>query len=73
MTQGTVLTCKETFSFKVNNKGRSITFKKGDRFWVTNTEVSQHSSNILNIARENKPIGYDFTPEQVQQYFMETC
>jgi len=71
MEQATILVCKETVSFKVGGKGRVITFKAGQRFWVTNSEYDQNSRKVLNVARLNMPMGfgYDFTPEQVAQYF----
>jgi hypothetical protein len=73
MKQCTPLTCKETFAFKVNGKGKAITFKQGQRFWVTNTEIDQKNRNVVNIARDGKSMGqgYDFTAEQVKAYFTE--
>lgn len=71
MKQCTTITCKETFAFKVNGKGRTMTFQKGQRFWVTNTEIDQRNRKIVNVAREGKNMGqgYDFSPEQVNAYF----
>lgn len=67
MKQATYLTAKETFSFKVNGKGRAVTFKQGQRFWVTSTENSQ----FISVARLDQPLGsgYEFSPEQVSKFF----
>jgi hypothetical protein len=71
MKQATPLTVRETFSFKVNGKGRTITFKKGQDAWVTNTQVDQQTRGVVNVARRGQVFGYDFTREQVEQFFME--
>ncbi len=66
MKQCTKLVCKETFSFKVT---KQVTFKKGQEFWVTNTEVNQNNDKVVIVARKNQKIGYNFRPEQVEQLF----
>jgi hypothetical protein len=71
MKQATSLTCKEPVSFKMDGKGRTITFKAGQEFWVTNSEVDQNNRQRLNVARNGAKIGYDFTPEQVSRYFVQ--
>jgi hypothetical protein len=67
--QCTVLVMKETLSFKVNGKGRTITFKPGQTFWVTNTQTDQTTRGIVNVARTGQRFGYDFTTDQVERFF----
>lgn len=73
MKQATTLVCKETFAFKNGGKGRAITFKAGQRFWVTNSEAGQKIDGVINVARAgmNSACGYNFTAEQVAQKFTE--
>lgn len=69
MKHGEALICRKSFAFKVNGKGRAITFKAGCRFWVTNTELNQTNRKAVNVARHNEKIGHDFTAEQVAEFF----
>lgn len=71
LTQCDELVAKETFSFRASDKGRSVTAKKGDVFWVvsSSTEVA---AGVVRLARKGKNAGnaYAFTPELVEQHFM---
>lgn len=68
MKQATYLKCKQSFSFKM---GRKITFKENQLFWVTNSEADQNNRKLINIARKNQKIGYDFSIDEVQTFFVE--
>lgn len=70
MKQATGLVCTKEVAFKVNGKGRTIVFKVGQEFWVTNTEVDQNNRQCVNVARKGQKFGYDCTPEQVSTYFV---
>lgn len=70
--QGLGLTAIRTFAFKVNGKGRVITFKEGQRFWVTNSTIDQRQSGFVKVDRHGKGCishGYAFTPAQVAECF----
>lgn len=69
MKQCTKLICKETFSFRVGGKGRKITFKEGQEFWIT----SLNNTQTVDIARKGQRVGegYTFILEQVFRYFVE--
>lgn len=69
--QCTKLICKESFSFKINGKGHTITFKEKQEFWITNTETDQVATNDVMIARKgaNMIQAYPFSPSQTEQYF----
>lgn len=69
--QGTSLTCKKEVSFKVGNKGRVITIKKGHKCWVTNSQTDQAKGHIT-IDREGRGIishGWHFTHALIQKHF----
>lgn len=55
---------KNSFAFKVNGKGRTITVKAGDRFWVTNCQTDQSQSGFITVDRIGRghiSHGYAFT------------
>lgn len=65
------LECKETFSFKINGKGRTTTFKQGQIFWVVSTQghFAQYNTYIIARKGKNAAYGVEFTPEIVKRYF----
>jgi hypothetical protein len=69
MKQCTQLVCKETFSFKVNGKGRTITFKKGQEFWTTSTAVYVSSTSTVAVARKEVINSYIFSVEEINKFF----
>lgn len=71
--QGTRLTAKKDFQFKAPGaRGRQITVKAGQKFWVTNTGLDPAHKNIVMIDREGKghiSHGYAFSPEMIADLF----
>lgn len=71
--QGASLVAKLAFSFRTpGNRGRSVTVKPGQRFWVTNSGTDQQASGLVTIDREGRGCishGYAFRPSALQQYF----
>jgi hypothetical protein len=71
----TELTAKSDFAFRVGGKGRAITVRTGQAFWVTNTQVDQQTRGIVLVDRKGKgsiSAGYAFTPEQIETLFTQT-
>ena len=72
MRQGTIIKAKTTFSFKVNGKGRTITFKEGQEFWTTTTQIFFNQNGGVMVERKNKgsiSTGYFFTSQQIDELF----
>jgi len=71
--QGARLTAKKDFLFKTPGiKGRPVTVRSGQRFWVTNSMSLQESSNVVTIDREGKghiSHGYAFDPNTIDDLF----
>lgn len=75
MKHGQSLIAKQAFGFKVPGaRGRGVTVKVGDKFWVTNCGTDQKRSGLILIDREGKGYishGYAFAPETLATYFQE--
>jgi hypothetical protein len=69
---GTYLTPRTGFAFKVNGKGREVTFKADQRFWIGNSRTDQASSGSVEVCRINRPagFGYRFTQAQIEELFV---
>jgi hypothetical protein len=67
--QASRLLCKKPISFKVNGKGRTIHFKEGQRFWVSNTMLEQRTTGLIKVGRLASYTTYNFTPEMVRDHF----
>ena len=68
--QGLRIRPRETFQFKMNGKGRTITFKATNAFWVST--VPKADGSPIEVSRHGYPMGfgYRFTPEQIQSLFI---
>lgn len=73
MPQGTTLRAKAAFTFKVPGaRGRPVTVKPGDCFWVTNCETDQNKRGVVMVDREGRGYisqGYAFDPAQIKDFF----
>lgn len=72
--QGTTLEAVEAFTFKRNNKGRSILVQPGQRFWVTNSQLGQKVDGYVMIDRAGRGCishGYAFSPADIARLFKE--
>ena len=73
--QGATLKAKAAFQFKApGSRGRAVTVKPGQLFWVTNCSTDQQRSGHVTIDREGRghiSHGYAFHPETLRQYFEE--
>lgn len=71
--QGATLKAKAPFSFKApGSRGRAVTVKPGQLFWVTNSGLDQNRSGLVMIDRIGRGCisnGYAFNPDTLQQYF----
>jgi hypothetical protein len=71
--QGADLVAKSGFQFKAPGaRGRAVTVKPGQRFWVTNSDLDQKRSGQVMIDRAGRGCishGYAFTPATLAQYF----
>lgn len=70
--QGTVLEATKDFTFKPSYKGaRTVTVSVGQRFWVTNTQVSQNDGAVLLHREGNGTIstGYPFAASDIETLF----
>lgn len=70
--QGTELKALETFHFKVNGKGRTVTIKQDDVLWVTNSGTDQNATGLYTLARKGQGTlshGWAFDAQLIQRYF----
>lgn len=71
--QGATIIAKAAFQFKVTgSRGRAVSVKPGQRFWVTNCGTDQVSSGLVTIDLEGRGYishGYAFRPETLAQCF----
>ncbi len=71
--QGATLTAKSGFQFKAAGaRGKPVTVKPGQRFWVTNCGTDQQRSQMIVIDREGRGVishGYAFAPNTIEQLF----
>ena len=73
MKQGTYLTAKHDFRFRnPAPRGRTITVRKGDVFWITNCALQQKETGVIRIDRKGKGCishGYPFDRATLEQFF----
>jgi len=72
MEQGHALIAKSDFAFRASAKGRAVTVRKGQGFWVTTSEYTQARTGVVTIDRKGKGCignGYHFTPAQIADLF----
>mgnify|MGYP006386455405 CR=1 FL=1 len=70
--QGTTLEAARAFTFKRNNKGRSILVQPGQRFWVTNSQLDQKANGFVTIDRAGRGCishGYAFAHADIARLF----
>lgn len=71
--QGARLVARRDFQFKVPGvKGRAVTVRAGQRFWITNSMLDQDARKVVMIDREGRghiSNGYAFTPEMIADLF----
>ena len=68
LSQCDVLTAKKDFAFKVNGKGRTITVRAGQRFWVTTSRTAL-CVLIDRMGKGSCSSGYSFSDEQLDELF----
>lgn len=73
MRQGSTITAKSAFTFKASGtRGRAVTVRSGDKFWITNCETDQARQGVVMIDRTGRghiSHGYAFQPEILQAWF----
>ena len=66
------LKARVAFRFKPGGKGRAITVKEGDSFWVTSCSTSrERTAGLVCIARKSESMHYRyaFAPDMLIQCF----
>lgn len=65
--QTDTITCELEFAFKVNGKGRAITVRQGDVFWLTTSSTNPNRE----FARKGASVGsgYQFSHDMLMTYF----
>lgn len=74
MRQCDIMICVKPFTFRISGqRGRAITVKEGDKFWIVTPEyvMKRAENKIIEMARKGKNMAdaYPFAVETVAEYF----